>query len=242
MRKQRMGFSVWMMVLGVALSSAGCQKIADRYIESYLDRNGPAVMQKLTNRQRQMDTQQQEAQFDAQLKSPVNLPLGDSPIIGNPNAPITIVEFSDFECPFCSRVVPTVKQLLQEYPGEIKIAFKHMPLPMHKNAPLASKATIAAQNQGKFWEMHDLIFENQREINEANVTKWAKSLKLDMGRFARDLKASATQARLDADMQLAGTVGARSTPTFFLQGAMVRGAQPIDAWKRYLAKVKLQKK
>jgi protein-disulfide isomerase len=221
----------------IALSLTGCQKLADRYIDDYLERNGPKVMAKLQNRQRQMDGAQMEQQFDQQLKNPVQIPIGSSPVLGPADAPITLVEFSDFECPFCSRVVPTIKQLQQEYPGKIKIVFKHMPLPMHKNARLGAQAAIAAQNQGKFWEMHDKIFENQRAISEASVKEWAKELKLNLARFTKDLNAPATIARIDEDMSIANSVGARSTPTFYMNGAQIRGALPIDMWKKFIAKV-----
>jgi protein-disulfide isomerase len=223
--------------LGFIATLSGCQKIADRYIEDYLDRNGPKLMAKLQGRQRQMDGAQMEQQFDQQLKNPVQIPIGSSPVLGPPDAPITLVEFSDFECPFCSRVVPTIKQLQQEYPGKIKVVFKHLPLPMHQNAKLAARASIAAQNQGKFWEMHDMIFANQKGITEASVKQWAKELKLNLAKFTADLNSPATNTRVEQDMQLANTVGARSTPTFYLNGAQVRGALPIDMWKKFVAKV-----
>jgi len=220
----------------LALSLSGCQKIADRYIDDYLERNGPKVMAKFQGRQRQMDSAQMEQQFEQQLKNPVQILTTGSPSKGPDNAPITLVEFSDFECPFCSRVVPTLEQLLKEYPGQIRIVFKHLPLPMHKNARLAAQASIAAQNQGKFWEMHDKIFENQRGISEASVKEWAKALKLNLAKFTKDLTAPATIARIDEDMRIANSVGARSTPTFYLNGAQVRGALPIDVWKKFIAK------
>lgn len=223
--------------LALAFNLAGCQKVADRYIDDYLERNGPKVMAKLQGRQRQMDGAQMEAQFDQQLKNPVQIPIGASPVLGTADAPITLVEFSDFECPFCSRVVPTIKQLQQEYPGKIKVVFKHLPLPMHQNAKLAAQASIAAQNQGKFWEMHDKIFANQKGITDASVKQWAKELKLDLAKFNKDLKAPATIARIDEDMRIANSIGARSTPTFYLNGAQVRGALPVDVWKKFIAKV-----
>jgi protein-disulfide isomerase len=223
--------------LGIVGTLTGCQKIADHYIDSYLERNGPKVMAKLQGRQRQMDSAQIEQQFDQQLKNPVQIPIGSSPVLGPADAPITLVEFSDFECPFCSRVVPTIKQLQQEYPGKIKLVFKHMPLPMHQNAKLAARASIAAQNQDKFWEMHDRIFANQKGITEASVKQWAKELKLNLAKFTADLSSPATNARVEQDIQLANTVGARSTPTFYMNGAQIRGALPIDMWKKFVAKV-----
>src|SRR5262249_34749660 len=93
--------------------------------------------------------------------APVEIPIGDSPIMGSVKAPVTIVEFSDFQCPFCSKVVPTVKQIEQEFKGKVRVAFKQLPLPFHNNAQLAAEAALAAQEQGKFWEMHDKMFAHQ---------------------------------------------------------------------------------
>lgn len=228
---------LWFLTsLSLALIATGCQRIADHYIEDYLERNGAQMMQKLTGRQRQMDAQQLEEQFERQLKTPVSIPLEGSPSLGPDSAPVTIVAFSDFECPFCSRVVPTLKQLLQSNPGKIRLIFKHLPLPMHKNARLAAQAAIAAQAQGKFWEMHDKIFENQRALSESAIQQFARDLKLDLKRFNRSLSAPETLARIESDLQTASIIGARSTPTFFMNGAMVRGALPLDQWNRLLAK------
>jgi protein-disulfide isomerase len=224
-----------MVLLGLNLG--GCQKLADRYIDDYLERNGPKVMAKFQGRPRQMDAIQMEQQFDQQLKNPVQIVTTGSPSKGPENAPITLVEFSDFECPFCSRVVPTIQQLLSEYPTQIRIVFKHLPLPMHKNAMLAASASVAAQNQGRFWEMHDKIFANQQQLSEASIKQWAKELKLNMEKFTKDLNAPATIARIQEDMRIANSIDARSTPTFFINGAQIRGALPLEMWKKLIAKV-----
>lgn len=226
-----------LVALTASLSTAGCQSIADRYIEDYLERNGAQMMQRLSSRQRQMDSQQMEEQFERQLKTPVSIPLDGSPSLGPDSAPVTIVTFSDFECPFCARAVPTLKQLLQSYPGKIRLVFKHLPLPMHKNAGSAARAAIAAQAQGKFWEMHDRIFENQRSLDAASLEKLARELKLDLKRFNRDSQASSAQSRMIEDMSTASRLGVRSTPSFFMNGAMVKGALPLDQWNRLIAKI-----
>ncbi|MEE2789336.1 MAG: thioredoxin domain-containing protein [Myxococcota bacterium] len=166
-------------------------------------------------------------------------PTGDSPIIpvgssfskGPANAPITIIEFSEFQCPFCSRVNPTLKQVQKEYGDKVRIVFKHNPLSFHKDAPLAAQASIAAGNQGKFWEMHDKLFENQRKLKAADIDGYAKAIGLDMTKFKADLNAPKTKAMVKADQALASKVGARGTPNFFINGKQLSGAQPFPRFK-----------
>ena len=102
---------------------------------------------------------------------------------GPKNAPVTIVEFSDFQCPFCGRVVPTLKQLEEQYKGKVRVAFKNQPLPFHPNARPAAEAALAANEQGKFWEMHDKLFANQQALDRAALEKYAQELGLDMDKF-----------------------------------------------------------
>ena len=144
---------------------------------------------------------------------------------------VTIVEFSEFQCPFCSRVAPTMKQVLEAYPNDVAVVFKHNPLPFHNNALPASLAAIAAGKQGKFWEMHDKLFENQRELSPENLDKWAGELGLDMAKFKADMADPATKAQVEEDQKLASEVNARGTPNSFVNGRQLTGAQPIDAFK-----------
>jgi protein-disulfide isomerase len=160
--------------------------------------------------------------------------IGKAPVKGPTNAPVTIVEFSDFECPFCGRVTPTLKQLEEEYKGKIKLAFKHQPLPFHANAHLAATAAMAAQEQGKFWEMHDKLFANQRALDRASLEKYAQELKLDMNKFKQALDTDKFKAALDADSAEGMRVGANGTPTFFINGRTVVGAQPVEAFKKVI--------
>ncbi|MFL5347990.1 MAG: DsbA family protein [Hyalangium sp.] len=160
--------------------------------------------------------------------------VGKAPVKGPANAPVTIVEFSDFECPFCGRVTPTLKQLEDEYKGKIKIAFKHQPLPFHSHAHLAATAAMAAGEQGKFWEMHDKLFANQRALERADLEKYAQELKLDMNKFKQALDTDKFKAALDADSAEGMRVGANGTPTFFINGRSVVGAQPIENFKKVI--------
>jgi len=155
---------------------------------------------------------------------------------GPSDAKVTIVEYSDFECPFCSRVVPTQKQIMDTYGKDVRICFRHNPLPFHKNAPLASEAALAAGDQGKFWEMHDKLFENQKDLVRPSLERFASELKLDMGKFKASLDNNAHKSQIDADMKTAAQFGARGTPAFFINGTPLSGAQPFEAFKSAIDK------
>src|SRR3954463_5160792 len=114
---------------------------------------------------------------------------------GPATAPITIVAFSDFQCPFCGRAVPTIEKVMKEYPGKVRFFFRHFPLPFHQDAPLASEAALAAEAQGKFWEMHDKLFADQKAIKRPDLERHAKELGLDMGKFTQALDTHAYKAR-----------------------------------------------
>jgi protein-disulfide isomerase len=160
--------------------------------------------------------------------------VGNAPVKGPANAPVTIVAFSDFECPFCSRVVPTLKQIEDQYQGKVKVAFRNQPLPMHANAKAAAAAALAAHEQGKFWEMHDKLFANQRALDRASLDKYAQELGLNVDKFKAALDSNKFAQQIEADAADAGRLGATGTPTFFINGRTLVGAQPFDAFKRVI--------
>jgi protein-disulfide isomerase len=160
--------------------------------------------------------------------------VGQAPSKGPANAPITIVAFSDFECPFCGRVLPTLKQVEEEYKGKVRIAFKHQPLPFHQNAKPAAAAAMAAHEQGKFWEMHDKLFANQRALDRTSLDKYAEELGLNMAKFKAAMDSNKYSAQIEADSAEGMRVGANGTPTFFINGRTVVGAVPFDNFKRVI--------
>ncbi|QSQ21718.1 thioredoxin domain-containing protein [Pyxidicoccus parkwayensis] len=171
----------------------------------------------------------------AQQELPVQkVEVGNAPARGPANAPVTVVAFSDFECPFCARAVPTLKALEEEYGGKLRVAFKHQPLPMHPHAKLAAAASMAAHEQGKFWEMHDLLFANQRQLDREALEGYAKQLGLNEARFKAALDSGKFDSQLTADMSEGTRVGAGATPTFFINGRPVVGAMPIDHFRRII--------
>jgi protein-disulfide isomerase len=153
----------------------------------------------------------------------------DDPSRGPAVAPVTVVLFSDFQCPFCSRVVPTLKQIEGAYPKDVRIVWKHLPLPFHPNALPAARAAEAARVQGKFWEMHDRLFAGQQALSADVYRQFATDLKLDLQKFNADLAAAPADARIDQDQALAAEVGATGTPTLFVNCRKIVGAQPFEA-------------
>ncbi|MCC6646252.1 MAG: thioredoxin domain-containing protein [Polyangiaceae bacterium] len=164
----------------------------------------------------------------------------DHPFKGGKTAKVVIQEFSDFECPFCSRVEPTMKQVMDAYGDKVKIVWRHKPLPFHKNAPLASEAAVEAYkqkgNEG-FWKMHDKLFEKQKEpggIERPALEKYAEELKLDMTKFKKALDDRAHQKFVEADSKVADDAGISGTPAFVVNGYFISGAQPWPKFKKII--------
>ena len=153
---------------------------------------------------------------------------------GDQNAAVTLVEFSDFQCPFCSRVTGTLDLIENTYGDKVRIVFKHLPLRMHTRAPLAHAASEAANRQGGFWEMHDLIFANQRELTEAKYIEYAGKIGLDVDRFKKDMVSASVKARVEADKAEAERLGVTGTPGFFVNGYFLSGAKPFSEFKRII--------
>jgi protein-disulfide isomerase len=154
-----------------------------------------------------------------------------APIRGDEDAKLTIVEFSDFECPYCNKVNPTLLEVLDQYEGRVRLVWKHLPLPNHGRAPAAHLASEAAHRQGKFWEMHDRIFADQRRMSPERYREYAREIGLDMEQFDRDLGDEATLRRIEADLAEAKILNVRGTPGFFINGRYVSGALPIGTFR-----------
>lgn len=165
----------------------------------------------------------------------------DEHVLGNPKAKVTIVEFSDFQCPFCrSFWEGAYVQIKTQYidTGKAKLVFKHFPLAFHSMAVPSALATECASEQGKFWEMHDKLFQEQAKLGEntvaytnTNLKKWAAQLGLNAGQFNSCLDADKYGTRITSDQDYGTTVGVGGTPTFFVNGNRIVGAQPFAAFK-----------
>lgn len=141
-----------------------------------------------------------------------------SPVRGSPMAPVTIVEFSDFQCPHCAAAYPVLERIVSESDGKVKLVFKHYPLSHHTHARKAARAAVAAGEQDKFWEMHDKLFENQLALTGADLEGYAKELGLDMERFKEDMASEEIEACIEADREEAERLGVEGTPAMFVNG------------------------
>ena len=156
------------------------------------------------------------------------------PVRGVASAPVTIVEFSDYQCPFCSRVNPTIEQVRKTYGDKVKIVFKDFPLPNHPQAPKAAEAAHCAGEQGKYWEMHDQMFANQRALNVPELKQYALGLSLDAAKFNQCLDSGKHAGRVAAGTAQGEKMGVNSTPTLYINGRSLVGAQPFEAFKQII--------
>lgn len=165
------------------------------------------------------------------------------PAKGPDDARVEIVEVSDFECPYCAKVVPVMKELEKTYPGDLRFVFLHQPLAFHKRATPAAIAASAGQLQGRFWELHDALFANQKALGDEELTRYAAEAGLDPRAFAEDQKNPVLAQWVNANKRIASAAGARGTPTFFINGRKIAGAQPVAAFKKVIeAEVAISKK
>jgi len=167
------------------------------------------------------------------LQPRVSIKTAGSPSLGAPDAPVTIAIFDDFECPYCARTVPLLKQVLDAYPGKVNLVFKNFPLGMHKNARNASVSALAADRQGKFWPLHDLLFENYKKLNPEKIRELAEQAGLDMKQFDLDKSDPVLQQKINEDLQEGQKVGVRGTPTVFINGRRLQ-KRNLEGFKRII--------
>ncbi len=167
-------------------------------------------------------------------KKPVTFTdLQGKPTLGNDKAPVTIVEFSDFHCPFCERAFPVVQQIMKAYDGKVRLVWRHFPLPMHAGAERTHIASVCAAEQNKFWPYHDKVFENQRQLSQPDIlNRLAQETGLDMKAFQACVTNPASQAQVQQDVAQGRTLGVQGTPTFFINGNWFVGAQPYEAFDK----------
>jgi len=162
------------------------------------------------------------------------IPIGKSHVRGAKEAPVTITMFSDFQCPFCAQAQPLVEQVLKEYPEKVNFVMKQFPLTqIHPAAEPAALAALAAGRQGKFWEMHDELYKNNRSLNDATFKEIAQRLGLDVARFEKDMGDPALKQQIQEEMELGRTVNVRGTPTFFVNGKLLQN-RSVDGFKQMI--------
>ncbi|MDQ6705840.1 MAG: thioredoxin domain-containing protein [Acidobacteriota bacterium] len=163
------------------------------------------------------------------LEDPVEIPVAGSPVKGPKDAKVTLIEFSDFECPYCSKAVGQIDAVLRAYPRDVKLIYKQFPLSMHPHANLAAEASLAALAQGKFWPMHDKLFAHSHGITRENVMLWAKEIGLDTGKFVTDLDAIKYTHAIEKDVADGEAAGVNGTPTIFINGKHYNGSLALEA-------------
>jgi protein-disulfide isomerase len=192
-------------------------------IKTYLEQQG---QQKARNEY--FKTLQAKYKVDYKLE-PIRVDVAATgPAKGPANAPVTIVEFSDFQCPFCSRLTPTLKQVEEKYGDKVRVVFRQFPLPFHQNAQKAAEASLCALDQGKFWELHDAMFGNQAELSVDQLKAKAASLGLNADKFNKCLDSGEKAAAIQADVKAGSAAGVNGTPAMFINGRFLNGAVPID--------------
>ncbi|MEI7998429.1 MAG: thioredoxin domain-containing protein [Candidatus Omnitrophota bacterium] len=164
--------------------------------------------------------------------------IGSSPVNGKKDASITIVDFADFQCPFCARFYPQINEVIKAYPGKIRFVIKNFPLSFHPNARPAAKLALAANEQGKYFEMVELLLQNGADASDAKVKEYAKTLKLNYVKLTKDVKNKDAEyeKRINDDIALGGQVDVQGTPTFFLNGKKTM-ARDLNGYKTEIDKI-----
>lgn len=165
---------------------------------------------------------------------PKLIDVKEAPGEGSANPKVVLVEFADYECPHCKRFQPVLRQILDEFKSDVRMYFKHYPLPQHTNARLAAEAAVAAQRQGKFWPFQEKVWENQDSLSPAELEKFAKELGLDMTKFRKDLEDPTVKSRVQKDRVDGGTLGLSSTPTLYINGREYTDAKDTESLREWI--------
>ncbi len=205
-------------------------------------RENPEVIlesvQAYQQKQREKQQQAQRSLLQKVAANPTAL-IGSSPSKGAKQGKVVLIEFSDFQCPFCAKADATVRQFIEKHGDTVTFVYKHLPLTsIHPQAMPAAKAAWAAGQQGKFWPFHDGLFANQKQLGDALYQELAKSLGLDLAKFNRDRASDAADKAIEADMAMAETLGIDGTPFFIMNGEVLTGAVSLDDLEAALNKVK----
>jgi protein-disulfide isomerase len=221
-----MSFARIILISGLSLALSACVTRGD--IEE-IKANQKEILEKIGKAPARQPPRQRPRGPDP--KKVYSMSVDGAPIKGPADAWVTIVEVSDFQCPYCKRVTPTLKQLEEKYGSDVRFAFKHNPLSFHNRAKPASNAAACAGEQGKFWQMHDQLFENQRQLEDANFEQYAGKIGVDVGKWKSCYSSKKYEGKITGDQRQVVSLGARGTPAFFINGRFLSGAQPLPAFQ-----------
>lgn len=202
----------------VPVSIAQCAK-EERACKACVPAAQMLLKQVLAGRTKKEREEAYNARFDT--KNLRTIPTDGSPEMGAADAVVTIVEWADFECPFCKMVVPILDELTHRFEGQVRLVFKFYPLPAHTHGEIAARAGAAAHAQGKFWEMHHMLFDNQERLELADIERYAKQLGMDMPKFKADFMSAQSVERIEKDKKQADDLGLDGTPMIFVNGRKV---------------------
>ena len=224
----------------------------NRFYEMAKQRNANVTKEEIGNYLQQRQQMLEERKFIESLKTKskiekfisklepemprISVSVGNSPFKGPENAKITIVEFTDFECPFCSRAHETIEQVLKEYEGKIKFVRKDFPLAFHKNAMNAHLAANCAQDQKKYWEYTEKLWTNKDKLEVDNLKAYANELGFNTQEFNTCLDSQKYKSKIETDINEGQKYGVRGTPAFFINGKMLSGARPYGDFKEIIDK------
>jgi protein-disulfide isomerase len=170
-----------------------------------------------------------EADVEILLEQPRVSVAADGPSKGPDDAAVTIIEFSDFQCPFCSRALPVLAEVLERYPEDVRLVYRHLPLDsIHPRARTAAEASLCAEAQRQFWEYHDALFENNNALADEDLRAIAETLGLDVPAWAQCMSENVFAVRVEADLEAGRSVGISGTPAFLINGLLLTGARPVE--------------
>lgn len=249
-RHQALGLTLLLVVASTLSScSAPAKSVNDqakvdpqleKQVLEIIRKNPQAIIESVQayQEQQQENLKAEREKFITTMKTDPSKSIGDSPWMGSPDKKIVLLEFSDFQCPFCSRAHKTTKEFMAKYKDKVTLAYKHLPLTeIHTEALPAARASWAAHQQGKFWEYHDALFEQQDKLGEDLYISIAKKLGLDLDKFNKDRASDAALKAIEKDTEIASNLGITGTPFFLMNGESFSGAVDITEMEKILARV-----
>ncbi len=232
-----------LLLLTVSITSCSKSVSADNPVNADLEKQVLEILRKhpevILESVEKYQREQQQQQSDARNKAVSQIASNPSAIIGKSpkrgNGKTILIEFSDFQCPYCAKAHATVKQFMAKRSADVTLVYKHLPLTqIHAEAQPAAQAAWATQQQGKFWEFHDAMFEQQDQLGNALYQKTAKTLGLDIAKFDRDRNSQAAKDAIAADVKLARSLELNGTPAFIMNGQLFSGAVPVEEFEKRL--------
>jgi protein-disulfide isomerase len=229
----------------IEAEAAALGPVSDEEIESFFEENkeriGDRPLEELRDRIRDYLETQRSAQAVQNLEKSLQVQMmlepprfevsAEGPSAGPDDAPVTIVEFSDFQCPFCRRASTIVREVRERYPQQVRLVYRHFPLEhIHSDARAAAEASMCAADQGEFWGYHDALFENARALGQEDLIRYAGDLELDVEAFEQCLEDRTHRTLVDADLAEGRDLGVTGTPAFFVNGVMMTGAKPVESF------------